>query len=219
MSKKAVLTLVCMNRAALPSRTAKALLLRILTALAVLIGALLAYTGYTIFYNANFHTIVRGEAYRSGQMDAAQLSRAIQEYGIKSIINLRGTDAPAFYQGEMETAKRLGAQHYDFSLSATNEITVPQMDEVIRTLRQAPKPVLIHCQAGSDRTGLISALYCLTLKGETPAQADRQLSVWYGHIPWAPSAKTIAMDHSYWHYVSNHLARAEPNLQPAAVSR
>jgi len=197
-----------MNRAALPSRTAKALLLRILTALAVLIGALLAYTGYTIFYNANFRTIVSGEAYRSGQMDAAQLSRVIQEYGVKSIINLRGTDAPALYQGERETAKRLGVQHHDFSLSATNEITVSQMDDVIRTLREAPKPVLIHCQAGSDRTGLVAALYCLTLKGETPAQADRELSIWYGHISLS---KTIAMDHSYWHYVSNHLARGELN--------
>jgi len=208
-----------MNQAALPSRKAKAWLRRILTVLAVLIGALLAYAGYMI-HNANFHTIVNGEAYRSGQMEAAQLSRVIQEYGIKSIINLRGTtDAPALYQGEMETAKRLGAQHYDFSLSATNEITVPQMDEIIRTLREAPKPVLIHCQAGSDRTGLISALYCLTLKGETPAQADRQLSVWYGHVPQIPSANTIAMDHSYWHYVSNYHAHAELNFQRTAGSR
>jgi len=208
-----------MNQAALPSRKAKAWLRRILTVLGVLIGALLAYAGYVI-HNANFHTIVSGEAYRSGQMEAEQLSRVIQEYGIKSIINLRGTtDAPALYQGEMETAKRLGAQHYDFSLSATNEITVPQMDEIIRTLREAPKPVLIHCQAGSDRTGLISALYCLTLKGETPAQADRQLSVWYGHVPQIPSANTIAMDHSYWHYVSNYLAHAELNFQRTAGSR
>jgi protein tyrosine/serine phosphatase len=204
-----------MNQAALPSRKAKALLRRILTALAVLVGVLLAYAGYTI-HNANFHTIVSGEAYRSGQMDAAQLSRVIQEYGIKSIINLRGTDAPALYQSEMETAKRLEVQHYDFSLSAIDEIAVPQMDEIIRTLREAPKPVLIHCKSGSDRTGLVSALYCLTLKGETPAQADRELSVWYGHISLS---KTIAMDHSYWHYVSNYLARAKLNLQPAAVSR
>jgi protein tyrosine/serine phosphatase len=205
-----------MNQTTLPSRKAKALLRWILTALAVLIGALLAYDGYTIFYNANFRTIVSGEAYRSGQMDAAQLSRVIQEYGIKSIIDLSAMDAPALYQGEMKTAERLGVQHYDFSLSATNEIMVPQMDEIIRTLREAPKPVLIHCQAGSDRTGLVSALYCLTLKGETPAQADRELSVWYGHVSLS---KTIAMDYSYWHYVSNYVARAEPNLQPDAGSR
>ena len=132
-----------MNQAALPSRKVKALLRRMLAALAVLIGALVAYAGYTI-HNANFHAIVSGEAYRSGQMDAAQLSRFIQAYGIKSIINLRGTNAPVLYQGEMETAKRLGVQHYDFSLSAIDEITVPQMDEIIRTLRAAPKPVLIH---------------------------------------------------------------------------
>ncbi len=204
-----------MNPAALPSRKAKALLRRILMALAVLVGAVLAYAGYTM-HIANFHTIVSGEAYRSGQMDAAQLSRAMQAYGIKSIINLRGTDAPVFYQGELDTAKRLGVQHYDFSLSANDEITVPQMEEIIRTLREAPKPVLIHCKAGSDRTGLISVLYCLMLKGETPAQADRELSVWYGHIPLTG---TIAMDHSYWHYVSNHLARAESKEQPAAASR
>lgn len=206
-----------MNQTTLPSRKAKALLRWIFTALAVLIGALLTYDGYTIFYNANFRTIVSGEAYRSGQMDAGQLSRVIQEYGIKSIINLRGTtDAPTLYQGEMKTAKRLGVQHYDFSLSATNEITVSQMDDVIRTLREAPNPLLIHCQAGSDRTGLVSALYCLTLKGETPAQADRELSVWYRHVSLS---KTIAMDHSYWHYVSNYAPRAEPNLQPDAGSR
>jgi hypothetical protein len=60
--------------------------------------------------------------------------------------------------------------------------------------------------------GEVSALYCLTLKGETPAQADRELSVWYGHIPLTG---TIAMDYSYWHYVSNHLARAELKLEPA----
>lgn len=198
-----------MNQTTLPSRKAKAWLRRILTALAVLIGALLAYDSYTIFYDANFLTIVDDEAYRSGQMDAAQLSRVIQEYGIKSIINLRGTDAPALYRGEIETAQRLGVQHYDFSLSATNEITVSQMEDVIRTLRESPKPVLIHCQAGSDRTGLVSALYRLRLKGETPAQADRELSIWYGHISLS---KTIAMDHSYWQYVSNYMARAKPNF-------
>ena len=196
-----------MHQTTLPNQKTKASLRRILTALAVLMGALLAYDGYTIFYNANIRTIVSGEAYRSGQMSASQLSRGIQAYGIKSIINLRGTDAPALYQGEIETAKRLGVQHYDFSLSANDEIAVPRMDEIIRTLRAAPKPVLIHCKAGSDRTGLVSALYCLTLKGETPAQADRELSVWYGHVPQIPLANTIAMDYSYWHYVSNYLAR------------
>ena len=184
-------------------------------ALAGVMVALVAYAGYTI-YTANFHTIVRGVAYRSAQMDAAQLARAIQDYGIKSIINLRGTNAPALYQGEIETAKRLGVQHYDFSLTGIDELTVPEMDEIIQTMREAPKPVLIHCKAGADRTGLVSALYCLTLNGETPAQAGRELSVWYGHIALT---KTIAMDHSYWHYVSNHLARAELNGSPAAVAR
>jgi len=205
-----------MSQTTLPSRNVKALFRCVLTVLTVLIGALLAYDGYTIFYGGNFRTIVSGEAYRSGQLDAAQLSRVIREYHIKSILDLSAEDAPTLYQREIETAKRLGVQHYDFSLSATKEITVPQMDEIIRTLREAPKPVLIHCLAGSDRSGLVSALYCLALKSKTPAQADRELSIWYGHISLS---KTIAMDHSYWRYVSNYLARAKPNLQPDVGSR
>jgi uncharacterized membrane protein len=57
-----------MNQTTLPSRKAKAFWRWILTALTVLVGTLLAYDGSTIFYNANFRTIVSGEAYRSASV-------------------------------------------------------------------------------------------------------------------------------------------------------
>lgn len=203
-----------MNQSALPPEKTKRWLRRLLAAFAVLVVALLAYIGCTI-YQANFHAIVSGEAYRSSQMSAEQLTGVIQKYGIKSVINLRGTNASPWYQGEIKTTDRLGVQHYDFALSANEEVELPQMDEIIRTLRAAPKPVLIHCKAGADRSGLVSALYCLAIKGRSPAEADRELSVWYGHIPLT---KTIAMDHSFWHYVSNHVAHAglKSSFAPAA---
>ena len=184
---------------------------RAFATLLVLSVALSIYVVDTI-YHANFHVVVSGEVYRSGQMNAEQLARVIQNYGIKSVLNLRGTNTSLWYRGEIETADKLGVRHYDFDLSANREVGQAQMDEIIRTLRAAPKPVLIHCKAGADRSGLVSALYCLAIKGQKPAEADRELSAWYGHVPLV-RPRTIAMDHSFWRYVSHY---GEHTIEPPA---
>ncbi|HZL77469.1 MAG TPA: hypothetical protein VFC17_01305 [Candidatus Limnocylindrales bacterium] len=73
-----------MNQSPLPPEKTKRWLRRLLAVFAVLVVALLAYIGCTI-YQANFHAIVSGEAYRSSQMSAEQLTGVIQKYGIKSV--------------------------------------------------------------------------------------------------------------------------------------
>jgi protein tyrosine phosphatase (PTP) superfamily phosphohydrolase (DUF442 family) len=189
---------------------------RALATFLVLVIALLIYVVNTI-YHANFHIVASGETYRSGQMNEQQLTRAIQRYGIKSIFNLRGTNTSLWYQNEIEIANKLGVRHYDFALSANQEVGVAQMDEIILTLRTAPKPILIHCKGGADRAGLISALYCLAIKGQKPGEADQELSVWYGHMPLV-QPRTITMDHSFWHYVSHYDEHTtEPYAKPVAV--
>jgi protein tyrosine/serine phosphatase len=199
-----------MNQPTITSKKFQGWPRRILVVFVMLVVVLATYIGYTI-YHVNFRAIVRGEAYRSGQMSAQQFARTIQDYGIKSILNLQGETLKAsWYRDEIETAAKWNVVHYDRKLSAGHELNVEQMDELIALLRAAPKPILIHCKAGSDRTGLVSALYCLALEGQTPAQADRQLTIWYGHIPLL---QTIAMDHSFWRYVSNHTAQVDSNLR------
>jgi protein tyrosine/serine phosphatase len=179
-----------------------------------LLAALTVYAAGTV-YEANFHTVLAGELYRSGQMGPDQLARAVQEYGIKSILNLRGSDPATWYQQEMAMAGQLGVRHYDFKLSATEEVSLSNMYEIVRLLQTAPKPVLIHCKAGSDRTGLVAALYCLAISRETPETADRQLTLWYGHFP---ACQSVAMDHSYWNYVSNQMARVTASASSPAVA-
>jgi protein tyrosine/serine phosphatase len=171
----------------------------------VLVAAFLIYVVDTIC-RANFHVVLNGEMYRSGQMNAEQLTCAIQNYGIKSVVNLRGTNTSLWYRDEIETADKWGVRHYDFALNANHEVDLAQMDEIVRTLRAAPKPILIHCNAGADRAGLVCALYCLAIKGQKPVEADRELTVWYGHVPLV-LPRTIAMDHSFWRYVAWHARR------------
>ncbi len=159
----------------------------------------------------NFHTVSAGLLYRSAQMDAASLERTVREHGIKTIINLRGCPAgESWYRDETNTARELGVQHYDFGLSASREVRDDEMDQILATIRTAPKPVLIHCKSGADRTGLVSALYLYGVEGHPARSADRQLNPFYGHLPFLFWRGSAAMDRSYWRYVQNHSHPRQP---------
>ena len=57
--------------------------------------------------------------------------------------------------------------------------------------KDAPRPVLIHCKTGADRSGLAAAMWKVVVDKEPKSEAAKELSFWYGHIP---IGKTIAMD-------------------------
>jgi protein tyrosine/serine phosphatase len=71
------------------------------------------------------------------------------------------------------------------------------MDKIVQMMKDAPKPLLIHCKAGADRTSLASALYLHAVKNDK--NAEKQISILYGHFPWLGS-KTGAMDRSFEKY-------------------
>ncbi|WP_219928901.1 tyrosine-protein phosphatase [Palleronia abyssalis] len=60
----------------------------------------------------------------------------------------------------------------------------------MQVIRDAPKPLLIHCRGGADRTGLTCALYVAGIDGRGEDAAEAQLSISYGHIgiPWVSKA-------------------------------
>lgn len=189
----------------------------LLRALLVCVGSVAIYGLYLVAAD-NFHVVSPGRVYRSSQMNGRTLTRVISEYGIKSILNLRGENGGSdWYLAETNAAGRMGVEHFDFRLSARRELTEEGMEQILSIMRVAPKPLLIHCKSGADRTGLVSALYCLAIEGQTPRQADKQLTIWYGHVPFLP-IKERAMDRSFWRYVSNHSAQTELKLQPKSDS-
>ena len=48
---------------------------------------------------------------------------------------------------------------------------------MVAALASAPKPVLIHCKNGADRSGLVGALYLYTQEGRSAEAAGRELTV------------------------------------------
>lgn len=156
------------------------------------------YAGY-LAANGNFATVAPGEVYRSAQPDAAALQAFAARQGRGSVINLRGP-APnqAWYKNELNASEAAGLAHYDFAMSADKELSPAEARRLIALIGAAPKPVLLHCRSGADRTGLAAALY-LYASGE-PGRAGRQLSLSYGHFPYFWS-RTGAMDASLAAYL------------------
>jgi protein tyrosine/serine phosphatase len=167
--------------------------------LAAIATATLAITGgvyLAIQHDDNLHAVEPGVVYRSAQMSGAHLRRTIEAEHIRAVLNLRGPNpGKDWYDAEVAAARSEGVAHIDIALSARQELTPAQLGEVRRALAEAPRPLLIHCNGGSDRTGLVSALYALS-RGATPAKADEQLALRYGHFPWLGS-KSVAMDRTF----------------------
>jgi protein tyrosine phosphatase (PTP) superfamily phosphohydrolase (DUF442 family) len=166
-----------------------------------------SFVFYEVKHN-NFHVVSAGRVYRSAQMDAGDLTRAIRDYGIKSVLNLRGQNAnQEWYRAETDTTLRLGVEHLDFGLSAGREVGDAEMDLILSAIDRAPKPLLVHCKSGADRTGLVGALYLYGIEGKSAETADRELTVFCGHFPLLFWRDTIAMDRSFRRYVSRHVPR------------
>ena len=186
------------------------------------------FAGYIVLGH-NFHVVSPGQIYRSAQLDPADLARIVQQHGIKSVLNLRGANTKHdWYNAETNTAQQLGVRHFDFELSASQELTDAEMQQILAIISNAPKPMLIHCKSGADRTGLVSALYLYSLEGKSAREADRELSVFTAHVPYLFWEDTSAMDRSFWRYVGSHsqpaakldssLTKRESPLAPAGTS-
>lgn len=183
---------------------------RLTTAIAaVTTVTVLAVGGWALLLQltGNIHAVERNELYRSAQLDGDDLAQVIDKYKIKSIINLRGDNpGDAWYDDELRVSKAQGAQHYDVGIGATSEPEPNVMRKLIELLRTAPRPILVHCYSGADRSGLAAALYEYLVKKRPADTSAHQLSFWYGHFPWLGS-QTIAMDQAFWGLVATEKNR------------
>lgn len=170
-----------------------------LLALLLLFAALLGWA----VWSGNYHMVLHGELYRSGQLSAAQLERHIRHDHIRSIINLRGASPGSrWYRQELAVARDEGVAHADVDMSSDVPLTEAQMKSLVALMTRLPKPLLLHCLGGADRTSLAAALYLYAIKGEPAARAAGQLGMRYGHFPYLFRAGVAAMDDSFRRYVS-----------------
>jgi protein tyrosine/serine phosphatase len=155
------------------------------------------FESYSLYMEeqGNFHTITPGKAYRSAQLDRDELEYYIRKHNIRSILNLRGKDlGKQWYIEERQISALHSIAHYDIELSAYREPNNRDVDKLINIFRSAPRPILIHCLSGVDRTGLASAMWKVIVDKESKTKAWGQLSLFYGHMSLG---KQKAMDNFF----------------------
>lgn len=127
------------------------------------------------------------ELLRSRLPSPNDLVRLQEDRGVRTILSLNGDlDEEATYWedvGPDEPARgrrvnrrdfiaQRGLNHEVFRMSASRAPTDAELVGVFRVLLDDSKrPLLLHCQGGSDRTGIIAALYEIEFLGATKAEA------------------------------------------------
>lgn len=146
-----------------------------------------------VLVGENFHAVVPGELYRSAQLSGPHLERHMKAEGIRTVINLRGPNpGSGWYDDEVRTCERLNVTHIDVRMSARELPPPAEAAALLAALHDAPRPLLVHCKNGADRSGLASAAYLIAERGvDATTAASDQLHIWYGHMPVGP---TQAMD-------------------------
>ena len=129
--------------------------------------------------------------WRSNQPSAKRLARHAAD-GIKTVINLRGAARQSFWLFEAEACAAHGMTLHDLNMSARQLPSRTRLLQLHHLLTTAPRPMLIHCKSGADRTGLAAALYLIWVEGRPLEQAQRQLSWRYIHRSTGP---TGILDH------------------------
>ena len=123
-----------------------------------------------------FAAVVDGLLYRSGGVSPRQLEYVSRRYGIRTVISLLNPDAPESI-AEREAAERLGLRWHNIPLRGNGSSTPADRDRIRQLLSAPPaEPTLVHCAAGTNRTGLAIGMYRIRQDGWTVEQVIDEIA-------------------------------------------
>ena len=103
----------------------------------------------------NLHR-VSGDLYRSEQPDEMTFKQ-LEDAGIKSVLNLRR------HHSDEDDAAQTELFLCELPINA-GDLTESQIRAALLLIHSMPKPVLVHCWHGSDRTGAVVASYRVVME-------------------------------------------------------
>ena len=110
---------------------------------------------------------INADLYRSEQPTRAEIPD-LKKFGIKSILSLRQ------YHTDPREFQRAGIATFEHRMDA-GRVSVADLIAALKLIQSAPKPVLLHCWHGSDRTGFVVAGYRMVFMNWTADQAIDEL--------------------------------------------
>lgn len=117
-----------------------------------------------------FGVVEEGRLYRCGEITPHELEYVTRKYGLRTVLSLLNPEVPES-TAERETAERLGLRWVNVPLPGDGASTPEDRDRIKAVLFDpAAAPFLVHCAAGTNRTGLAIGMYRIHQQGWTTAQ-------------------------------------------------
>ncbi len=132
----------------------------------------------------NFYK-VSDNLYRSGQPTAEGM-RSLKAMGIRTVVNLRS------FHSDRDVIEDTGLKYGHIPM----KVWYPKEKQAVQFLQMLADdkktPVLVHCQHGADRTGVMCAVYRIAVQGWTKEEALREMTeqgygfhgIWQNLIQW-----------------------------------
>lgn len=169
-------------------------------AVAAAVAGILAAAGCERTAPRNFGVVKDGVLYRSGQLTPTAFVRVLEDSHIRTVVTLRPDRgaAPNSDAHEDGLCRERGVKFVRITPpTATDDGDAPldQMAQAFLQVMDDPAnfPVLVHCTAGRDRTGTMSAVYRMEYDHWPPGRALAEMGE-YGFDPAKDAAARAYAD-------------------------
>ena len=149
-------------------------------AAAIVVAALeLWYPIHQRFVPKQFGVVEPGRIYRSGQISAPLIRATLERYDIQTVVSLQDYDPnDAKHRAEREATAALGIRELHFPLRGDGSGAIQSYASALAEMARADRDgaaVLVHCAAGTERTGATVAFYRVLVQGRPASEAYREL--------------------------------------------
>jgi protein tyrosine/serine phosphatase len=134
----------------------------------------------------NFCVVTPGTLWRGPRPDASD-AQWLLDHGLRSIISLQLNDKRAFENAAAPPDLSQSLPYFQVpGFNPFQVLSATHLDDhvalFLAIMKQAPKPIYVHCRAGVDRTGVVAAAYQVMIEGADPEQVIADMARW--HSPW-----------------------------------
>jgi protein tyrosine phosphatase (PTP) superfamily phosphohydrolase (DUF442 family) len=153
---------------------------------ALLVAAVLALVGVTRLgarWRATLRvTEVVPGVLRANQPPPDELAGLAKRWGIRTVVNFRGhNNGEDWHVAELEACRQLGLRHEDVRVKIDDWVAQHEARRFVKLLETAPRPILMHCKDGVDRSGWGAAVASL-LAGSSLESGVAELATSKGHV-------------------------------------
>jgi len=164
-------------------------MLIVLAAAALGLGAV--FCVYRATFVGRYGEVEPGRLYRSRQPRRFQYPVLVFGRGIRRVIDLRSAgEDPHTFAEERSVCRRDGVEFFNIPVTAQVP-TQAQAERFLRLVDTSPGPVLVHCEFGRNRTGMMCAVYRVARRGVPVQRAFREELTAYKARPDGPQRKRI----------------------------